>query len=92
MSNSVFCLYKAYARKTRAYPRVRDFLSNDENGLKRMQNEFQTIWTILKFCARTDARTYACVNVHVLDWNKIDFHHGQFDLKVIFRYEDMTMT
>ena len=32
--------YKAYAWKTRAYPRVRDFLTNVENELKRMQNEF----------------------------------------------------
>ena len=43
---------------SRAHARVSacaQLFDNDENGLECMQNEFQTIWSILNFCAQTYA-------------------------------------
>ena len=59
-----------------------------------MLKKFDTIWSILKIRARTDARTYAyaCVYVHYLDGNDIDLHPDKFEIKLTFRYEDTAIT
>ena len=48
-----------------------------------MQNKFETILSIYKFCARTDARTYAHARVFwpEIDRTDIDLDHDKYELK-----------
>ena len=58
-----------------------------------MQNEFESILSIFKFCARTDARTYAYARVYVdgIVWTDMNIHRAKYEWKMTFRYEDMIM-
>ena len=59
-----------------------------------MQNKFKTILSILKFCARTDARTYAHARVFCPEIVRtdIDLDHDKYEWEMAFCYEDMTMS
>ena len=50
-----------------------------------MQNEFETILSILKFCARTDARTYAHARVFwpEIDRTDIDLDHDKYEWEIL---------
>ena len=56
-----------------------------------MQNKFETILSILKFCARIDARTYARKRVFwsEIDRTDIDLKHDKYEWEMVFGYEDM---
>ena len=59
-----------------------------------MQNKFEKILSILKFCARKDARTYAQARVF---WTEIDrtdndLDHDKYKLEMTFGYKDMIMS
>ena len=58
------------------------------------QNKFETILSILKFCARTDARTYAHARVFwpEIDRTDIDLDHDKYEWEMVFGYEDMIMS
>ena len=80
MSYNGFCkgmflpiiLYTMYYISSRAQKYILNGFSS-QNGLnKRMQNEFEMIWSILKFCARTDARTYAYAQVFLPEFDRTD--------------------
>ena len=59
-----------------------------------MQNKVETILSILKFCARTDARTYAHAPVFLpeIERSDIDLDHDKYEWKMTFRYKDMIMS
>ena len=59
-----------------------------------MQNDFKTILSILKFCARIDARTYAHARVlwPEIDRTDIDPDHDKYESEIPFGYEDMIMS
>ena len=59
-----------------------------------MQNKFETILSISKFCARIDARTYAHARVFwpEIDWTDIDLDHNKYEWEIPFGYEDMIMS
>ena len=58
-----------------------------------MQNDFETILSILKFCARVDARTYAHARIiwAEINWTDIDLDHDKYEWEIPFSYEDMIM-
>ena len=59
-----------------------------------MQNDFETILSILKFSARIDARTYAHARViwPAIDRKDIDLDHDKYKWEILFGYEDMIMS
>ena len=59
-----------------------------------MQNDFETILSILKFYARIDARTYAHARViwPAIDRTDIDLNHDKCEWEIPFGYEDMIMS
>ena len=59
-----------------------------------MQKKFETILSIIKFCARTDARTYAHARVFwpKIDRTDIDLDHDKYEWEMNFGYEDMIMS
>ena len=50
-----------------------------------MQNKFETILSILKFCARIDARTYAHARVFwpEIDRTDIDLDHDKYEWEIL---------
>ena len=50
-----------------------------------MQNKFETILSILKFCARIDARTYAHARVFwpEIDRTDIDLDHDKYEGEMV---------
>ena len=56
-----------------------------------MQNDFETILSILKLCARTDTRMYAHAPVFwpEIDRTDIDLDHDKYEWEMVFGYEDM---
>ena len=59
-----------------------------------MQNKFETFLSILKFCARTDARMYAHARVFwpEIDRTDIDLDRAKYEWEITFRYEDMIIS
>ena len=59
-----------------------------------MKNDFETILSISKFCARIDARTYAHARViwPEIDRTDIDLDHDKYEWEIPFGYEDMIMS
>ena len=59
-----------------------------------MQNDFKTILSILKFCARIDTRKYAHARViwPEIDRTDIDLYHDEYEWEIAFGYEDMIMS
>ena len=59
-----------------------------------MENEFETILSIFIFCARADARKYACARDFwpIIDRTDIDLNHDKYEWEMPFRYEDMIMS
>ena len=59
-----------------------------------MQTKFETILSIFIFCARANARTYACARVFwpEIDRTDIDLNHDKYEWEMPFRYEDMIMS
>ena len=54
-----------------------------------MQNYFETILSILKFCARTNA--HARIIWPAIDRTDIDLDHDKYEWEIAFGYEDMIM-
>ena len=59
-----------------------------------MHNYFETIWSILKFCARTDAWTFAYARVYwpEIDRTDIDLDYDKYEWEITIGYEDMIMS
>ena len=50
-----------------------------------MQNKFETILSILNFCARANARVF----LPEIDRTDIDLDHDKYEWEITFGYEDM---
>ena len=57
-----------------------------------MQNKFETILSILNFCARIDARKYARVFWPDIDRTNIDLDHDKYEWEITFGYEDIIIS
>ena len=59
-----------------------------------MQKKFETILSILNFCARIDARMYAHARFFWpdIDWIDIDLNHDKYEWEITFGYEDIIIS
>ena len=58
------------------------------------KKKFETILSILNFCARIDARKYAHARVFWpdIDRTNIDLDHDKYEWEIIFGYEDIIIS